>query len=61
MMPDTLNAFTPFLPTSMAIELIGPLFLSNQLSADAPWAAAGLVLYATLFAALAAKQMRWRA
>ncbi len=29
MMPDSLNAITPWLPTSMAIELIGPLFLSN--------------------------------
>lgn len=49
MMPDTLNAITPWLPTSMALELIGPLFLTNQLGDGALLAAVGLVLYTTLF------------
>jgi hypothetical protein len=58
MMPDSLNAVTPWLPTSMAIEWIGPLFLDNQLSADAYFAGAGLVLYALLFAFVSARKFR---
>lgn len=59
MMPDSLNALTPWLPTSMAIELIGPLFLNNQLANGALLDAFGLVLYTTLFTAVAVKKFRW--
>jgi ABC-type multidrug transport system permease subunit len=50
MMPNSLNAVTPWLPTSMAIEWIGPLFLDNHQSGDALFAGVGLVLYTLLFA-----------
>ncbi|MAT97122.1 MAG: hypothetical protein CL608_08270 [Anaerolineaceae bacterium] len=59
MMPDALNAVTPWLPTSMAIELIGPLFLNNQLSDGALFAGLGLVVYAVLFTAVSASKFRW--
>jgi ABC-type multidrug transport system permease subunit len=49
MMPAALNAITPWLPTAMAIELIGPLFLGQQLAGDALLAAGGLAAYTTLF------------
>ena len=61
MMPESINAITPWLPTSMAIELIGPLFLSNQLSSGAFFASAGLVVYTLLFAAISARWLRWEA
>ncbi len=61
MMPDSLNAITPWLPTSMAIELIGPLFLSNQLSDGALMASVGLVIYTVLFASISARKFRWEA
>lgn len=61
MMPDSLNAVTPWLPTSMAIELIGPLFLSNQLSDGALLAGVGLVMYIVLFAFIGARKFRWEA
>jgi ABC-2 type transport system permease protein len=61
MMPASLNALTPWLPTSMAIELIGPLFLSNQLAAGAPAAAAGLIGYTVLFTLICARRFRWDA
>lgn len=59
MMPDALNSLTPWLPTSMAIEWIGPLFLSNRLSSDAFFAGVGLVLYTLLFAFVSARKFRW--
>lgn len=58
MMPDSLNAFTPWLPTTMAIELIGPLFLNNQLSDGALWASLGLVMYTILFTAISARKFQ---
>lgn len=61
MMPDSLNSVTPWLPTSMAIELIGPLFLNNQLSDGALLAAVGLAMYAVLFASISARRFRWEA
>ncbi len=60
MMPEALNAITPWLPTSMAIELIGPLFLNNQLSDGALLAGVGLTLYTVLFAAIGAAKFRWK-
>lgn len=61
MMPDSLNAITPWLPTSMAIELIAPLFLSNSLSHGALLAVGGLMLYTLLFATFSARKFRWEA
>lgn len=60
MLPEALNTFTPWLPTSMAIELIGPLFLANQLSDGALLAAVGLGGYALLFAGIGAIKFRWQ-
>lgn len=59
MMPDALNVITPWLPTSMAIELIGPLFLSNHLSEGALLAGLGLVAYTVLFTAVSSRKFRW--
>ena len=61
MMPDSLNKLTPWLPTSMAIEWIGPLFLNNRLSDDVFFAGIGLVVYTLLFAVISAKRFRWEA
>ena len=61
MMPDSLNAVTPWLPTSMAIELIGPLFLNNQLSAGALLACVGLAAYTILFTFISVRRFRWEA
>ena len=58
MMPDSLNAVTPWLPASMAIELIGPLFLDNRMSEGALLACAGLAGYAAVFSLLSAKRLR---
>jgi hypothetical protein len=58
MMTASPNAVTPWLPTSMAIELIGPLFLSNQLSEGALVACAGLVIYTLVFAAVSSRMFR---
>jgi hypothetical protein len=58
MMPDALNAMTPWLPTSMAIELIGPLFLNNQPGDGALLASVGLVMYTVLFTAVSAKKLQ---
>lgn len=60
MMPDSLNAITPWLPTSMAIELVGPLFLNNQLSDRALLASMGLMIYTILFAAISARKFQWK-
>jgi ABC-type multidrug transport system permease subunit len=61
MMPGSLNAITPWLPTSMAIELIGPLFLTNQLSDGALLAGVGLAIYTALFASISGSRFRWEA
>ena len=58
MMPESVNAIIPWLPTAMAIELIGPLFLFNQLTGDALFAGLGLLLYTAIFAAISARRFR---
>jgi ABC-type multidrug transport system permease subunit len=60
MMPESINAMTPWLPTSMAIELIGPLFLGNHLSEGAVLAGVGLLAYTFLFAAIGVRKFRWQ-
>jgi len=58
MMPESVNAFIPWLPTAMAIELIGPLFLFNQLTGEAIFAGLGLLTYIIFFAAISARRLR---
>lgn len=58
MMPEALARATPWLPTSMAIELIGPLFLNNQPGDGALLAALGLALYTALFTTIGAARFR---
>ena len=58
MMPESINTLVPWLPTAMAIELIGPLFLFNQLSGDALFAGCGLLIYTIFFAAISARRFR---
>jgi ABC-2 type transport system permease protein len=61
MLPESINAVTPWLPTSMAIEIIGPLFLYARFSDGALLAAAGLVAYTALFTLLSTRLFRWEA
>lgn len=61
MMPDSINVLTPWLPTSMAIEWIGSLFLNNRLSEEAFLAGVGLIAYALLFAVVSIRKFRWDA
>ena len=61
MMPASVNAMIPWLPTAMAIELIGPLFLFNKLTSDALFAGLGLLLYTIIFAAISARRFRLEA
>jgi ABC-type multidrug transport system permease subunit len=58
MMPDAINAFTPWLPTAMAIEIVGPLFASNQLSDGALLAFVGLLIYTGIFIAISVRRFR---
>lgn len=58
MLPDTLNAITLWLPTSMALELIGPLFLLNRFGDGALLACLGLVLYMVFFTAVSARKLQ---
>ncbi len=51
----------PWLPTSMAIELIDSLFAHGGLPDNAPFSIAGLSIYGLIFAALAARRFRWEA
>jgi ABC-2 type transport system permease protein len=58
-LPEFLQAVSPWLPTSMLNSLLSPLLASGGLPA-APWQPAlGLALYTLVFAALAAWRFRW--
>jgi ABC-type multidrug transport system permease subunit len=59
MMPDLLNAIATWLPTSMAIELIGALFFTGHLPTDALFQILGLLVYTTIFATFSARQFKW--
>jgi ABC-type multidrug transport system permease subunit len=58
MLPDALDAITPWLPTSMAIELVGPQFLSTGPARVALDAVAGLVAYTLVALTLTAIRLR---
>jgi hypothetical protein len=49
MLPESVNAFTPWLPTSMALELIGHFFISDKFHPDLLFAGFGLLAYAIVF------------
>jgi ABC-type multidrug transport system permease subunit len=58
-LPEFLQAVSPWLPTTMLNSLLSPLLASGALPAD-PWQPAlGLALYAVGFAALAAWRFKW--
>ena len=59
MMPAIMNSITPWLPTSMAIELIGVLFYSGHLPENALFDFVGLFVYLILFSILSAWKLRW--
>jgi ABC-2 type transport system permease protein len=61
MLPESISAVTPWLPTSMAIEIIGPLFLFARFSDGALLAVVGLVGYTALFTLLSTRLFRWEA
>jgi ABC-type multidrug transport system permease subunit len=60
MMPTTMNAITPWLPTTMAIELIGVLFYSGHLPENAAFHLVGLLGYLLVFTYLGARKLRWQ-
>jgi ABC-2 type transport system permease protein len=60
MMPAIMNSITPWLPTSMAIELIGVLFYSGHLPENALFDLFGLLGYLLLFSILSAWKLRWK-
>jgi ABC-2 type transport system permease protein len=60
MMPATMNVLTPWLPTTMAIELIGELFYTGHLPENAAFHLVGLLVYLLLFAILSARKLRWQ-
>lgn len=59
MMPATMNAITPWFPTTMAIELIGVLFYSGHLPENAAFYLVGLLIYLLVFTVLSARKLRW--
>jgi ABC-2 type transport system permease protein len=59
MLPAALNTVIPWLPTAMAIELIGSLFVTGSLPDGALFFTAGLLAYGLIFATIAARQFRW--
>lgn len=59
MLPPILRAITPFLPTSMVIELIGALLYDGHLPANALFDMAGLAVYLLLFTILYVRRFRW--
>jgi ABC-type multidrug transport system permease subunit len=60
MMPATMNAITPWLPTTMAIELVSVLFYGGHLPENAAFHLVGLVGYLVLFSYLSARKLRWQ-
>jgi len=60
MMPAVMNSITPWLPTSMAIELIGELFYAGHLPENAIFHLSGLIGYLLLFTVLSAWRLRWK-
>lgn len=60
LMPETMNAITPWLPTTMAIDLIGVLFYSGHLPENAGFHIVGLVCYLLIFVYLSARKLRWQ-
>jgi ABC-2 type transport system permease protein len=61
MLPASIRVILPWLPTSMAIELIDSLFAHGGLPDNALFSIAGLSIYGLIFAALAARRFRWEA
>lgn len=59
LMPETINTITAWLPTSMAIELIGTLFYSGHLPEHAVFDMVGLLTYLLLFSIVSARTLRW--
>lgn len=60
MMPEVMNSITPWLPTSMAVDLIGVLFYSGHLPDKALFDFVGLFGYLLLFTVLSAWKLRWK-
>lgn len=59
MMPATMNVLTPWLPTSMAIKLIGELFYAGHLPENAAFHLVGLLVYLAVFVTISARKLRW--
>jgi ABC-type multidrug transport system permease subunit len=59
MLPVSLNTFIPWLPTAMAIELIGSLFVTGSLPGGALFSVLGLLVYGLIFAVIAARRFQW--
>jgi ABC-type multidrug transport system permease subunit len=58
-LPDALQPVSPWLPTTMLNNLLNPLLANGALPAEPWWPALGLLVYMTVFAALAAWKFKW--
>jgi ABC-2 type transport system permease protein len=61
MLPTSINSLTPWLPTTMAVELLGSLLSRGVLPDRAILPGSGLLAYAMLFTAISSKLFRWDA
>lgn len=61
MLPPLMQEIIPWLPTTMAIELIGHQLTTGLLPEEATFALAGLALYAVAFGLLTARFFKWEA
>jgi ABC-2 type transport system permease protein len=61
MLPASMGAILPWLPTSMVIELISSLFAHGTLPDNGLFLIAGFLVYGLLFGVIAARRFRWEA
>jgi ABC-2 type transport system permease protein len=61
MLPASINSLTPWLPSTMAVDLLGPLLSHGVLPDHATLPGFGLLAYAILFSAISSKLFRWEA
>jgi ABC-type multidrug transport system permease subunit len=61
MLPASINSLTPWLPTTMAVELLGPLLSRGVLPDHATLPGFGLLAYAILFTVASSRLFRWEA
>jgi ABC-type multidrug transport system permease subunit len=61
MLPPLMQRIIVWLPTTMAIELIGHQLATGMLPEEAIFSLSGLIIYAIVFGAIIARFFRWEA